>query len=791
MKHSILKLLVFSILFPGYIFAQSVSEFIAVDQFGYLPNSRKVAFIRDPQVGYDAAKAFTPGNTYALVNNSTKQQVFTGTPQVWNGGATDASSGDKVWWFDFTAYSTQGEYYVLDVQRNVKSYTFKIQENIYKDVLIQAFKTFYYQRFGFAKQAPYAATGWIDGASHMGNLQDSQCRQWGKATDASTQRDVSGGWYDAGDMNKYTSWTAGYIMTMFTMYEENKLAWTDDFQIPESGNGIPDILDEAKYGLDHLLRLQFTNGSCIAVVGCQSASPPSSATGQSLWGGPSTAATLACAAAYAYGAKIFKALGNTTYANTLQAAAIKAWDWAVANPSVVFYNNDSNYGTSGLAAGQQETDDYGRLCKKLNAAAHLFEITGDTKYKTFFESNYLNVNMMQWWYAFPYQAENQDILLYYTTIPNITASVKSEILNRYSVAMGRDNQFGVIDAKTDPYQAHIESYTWGSNNVHMLQGHMFYSALMYNTNPERNAQIPHISEAYIHYIHGANPLNKCYLSNMSAWGAENSVTEFFHSWFKDKSTKWDNTLTSTYGPAPGFLVGGPNPSYDWDGCCPGQTCGSTQNNALCYEMSIEPPKNQPAQKSYKDFNSGWPLNSWSVTENSNGYQVGYLRLLSKYVTSTAPQTQTIQLSQGWNIISLYIDPDNKDVSTMFPVTYTIKTQDGFYSTKNTKALSSIDTIVGGKGYVVYVASAQTFTRVGKPTSKQSIQLKKGWNLIGFPYSESKNIATVIAPIASKVEYVKNFEGFMQPGGSTNSITNFQPGVGYFIKVNADCTLVWE
>jgi hypothetical protein len=35
----------------------------------------------------------------------------------------------------------------------------------------------------------------------MGNLQDSQCRQWGKATDASTQRDVSGGWYDAGDMN--------------------------------------------------------------------------------------------------------------------------------------------------------------------------------------------------------------------------------------------------------------------------------------------------------------------------------------------------------------------------------------------------------------------------------------------------------------------------------------------------------------------------------------------------------------------------------------------------------------
>lgn len=782
---------IFLVVFPILLQSQTVSEFIVVDQFGYLPNSRKIAFIRDPQIGYDASKSFTPGTVYALVNTSNSQQVFAAAPSVWNSGATDASSGDKVWWFDFTSFSTSGEYYVLDVQRNVKSYTFKIQDNVYKDVLIQAFKTFYYQRFGFAKQTPYAGVGWVDGASHMGNLQDTQCRQWGKAGDASTQKDVRGGWYDAGDLNKYTNWTAGYIMAMFTMFEENEDAWTDDFQIPESGNGIPDILDEAKYGLDHLLRLQFANGSCIAVVGCNSASPPSSATGQSLWGGPSTLATLACAAAYAYGAKIYRAMGNTTYANTLQTAAVNAWNWADANPSVLFYNNDGAYGTSGLAAGQQETDDYGRFCRKMNAAAHLYEITGDTKYKTFFESNYLEVNMMQWWYTFPYQAENQDMLLYYTSIPNISSTVKSDIITRYSVGMGRENQFGVIDAKTDPYQAHIESYTWGSNNVHTLQGGMFYSALLYNTNPDRNAEIPHICEAYIHYLHGANPLSKCYLSNMGSYGAENSVSEFFHSWFKDKSPQWDNTITSTYGPAPGFLVGGPNPSYDWDGCCPGATCGSTQNNALCYEISNEPPKNQPAQKSYKDFNSGWPLNSWSVTENSNGYQVGYLRLLSKFVTSSSVQNQSIQLSQGWNLISLYVEPNDNQISNLVPVTYTIKTQEGFYSTENIQNLNSLDTIAGGKGYLVYVASAQTVTKIGSAASKQSIQLKMGWNLIGFPYSVSKDISTVIAPISNKVEYVKNFDGFFQQGATVNSITKFIPSVGYFIYVNEDCMLVWE
>lgn len=783
--------LLFLLIVSFSLSAQTQSNFIVVDQFGYLPESRKVAFIRDPQVGYDASQSFNPGSEYALVNTANNQHVFTGTPIAWNGGATDASSGDNVWWFDFTSYTVEGEYYVLDVQRNVKSYTFKIQNNVYKEVLIQAFKTFYYQRFGFAKEQPYADIGWVDGASHMGYLQDTQAREWGRQNDASTERDVRGGWYDAGDLNKYTSWTAGYVMAMFTMYEENPDAWTDDFGIPESGNGIPDIIDEAKYGLDHLLRLQFANGSCIAVVGCASGSPPSSATGQSLWGGPSTLATLSCAAAYAYGAKIFRAMGDETYANTLQTAAINAWNWAEENPSVLFYNNSGDHGTSGLAAGQQETDDYGRFCRKMKAAAHLFEITGDTQYKDFFESNYLEVNMMQWWYAFPYQAENQDMLLYYTTIPGVSSSVASEILSRYSVAMGRENQFGAIASQKDPYQAEIESYTWGSNNIKMLQGSMFYSALLYNTNPEWNSEIPHISEAYIHYIHGANPLNKCYLSNMSQYGAENSVTEFFHSWFRDGSPLWDNTITSTYGPAPGFLVGGPNPSYDWDGCCPIAGCGSAQNNALCYAMSIEPPKNQPDQKSYKDFNSGWPLNSWSITENSCGYQVGYLRLLSKFVTSLAQHNQTFELYQGWNLISFHINPEDNQITNLIPATYTIKTQDGFYSTANIQELNSLDTIAGGKGYLVYVTSSQTLTKTGSPTSKQSVQLRQGWNLIGFPFNETKDIMTVIAPISDKVEYVKNFDGFWQPDNPVNSITNFQPGIGYFIKVNADCSLVWE
>ena len=122
---------------------------------------------------------------------------------------------------------------------------------------------------------------------------------------------------------------------------------------------------------------------------------------------------------------------------------------------------------------------------------------------------------------------------------------------------------------------------------------------------------------YLHYLHGVNPLGLVYLSNMGDAGAENSVEEFYHSWFADGSAEWDSVSGSTYGPAPGFLVGGPNPSYNWASCCPG-SCGSAANNALCGTTPLSPPAGQPKQKSYLQFNDTWPLNSWEVTENSNG-----------------------------------------------------------------------------------------------------------------------------------------------------------------------------
>ena len=608
-----------------------LSKFIVLDQFGYRPDSEKIAVVRDPQVGFDAGDAFTPGTSYQLVDAATSTAVLTGQVSVWNAGATDASSGDRAWWFDFSKVTTPGTYYVLDVERGVRSDTFDIAETVYREVLKRAVRTFFYQRVGQAKAAEWAGAGWADSADHVGPGQDHECRLFSAKADAGTSKDLWGGWFDAGDYNKYTNWTATYVVSLLRAYLENKPAWRDDYDIPESGNGIPDVLDEAKWGLDYLSRLQNADGSVLSIVGEAGGSPPSAATEPSYYGPASTSATLSSAGAYALGATVFGGLGSaalTSYAAGLKARATQAWTWAAQNPNVLFKNNDGPTGSSGLGAGQQETDDYGRLTMKLEAAAYLYELTKDAQFRTFFEANYKTTHLFAYGnFAYPYEAAVQEALLYYAAIAGVAPAVKSDIRTTYGAAMNTANNFGAQQSNADPYLAFLEDYVWGSNGTKAFQGMMFYDLITFGIDGAKNADAQRAAERYVHYIHGLNPLGFVYLSNMGDYGAAHGVRSFYHTWFSHGSALWDVVGTSKYGPAPGFLTGGPNPSYAVDGCC-AAGCGAGNS---CTSEPLSPPLGQPAQKSYKDFNTSWPIDSWQVTENSDSYQVAYIRLLSKFV----------------------------------------------------------------------------------------------------------------------------------------------------------------
>jgi hypothetical protein len=627
------------LLMCGYCFvlssmAQTISKYIIVDQFGYLPVSQKIAVIKDPQVGFDAGETFVPGEDYQVINAVTGEPMFSGKPVAWNQGAIDGSSGDRAWHFDFSSVTETGRYYILDQEKNVRSFEFEISPVVYNEVLKHAVRTFFYQRVGFSKEAQFAGEAWADGASHIKTLQDKNCRLYSDKSNPATERDLSGGWYDAGDYNKYTNWTANYVMEMMKAYLENPRAWADDYNIPESGNGIPDLLDEAKWGIDFLLRMQQPDGGVLSIVAESGGSPPSNAYGQSVYGPATTSASLNSAAAFAISSKVYRAIDMTDYADTLLARALRAWDWAVLNPSVVFNNNSAENGSQGVGAGNQEEDTYGRSVSKLKAACFLFEVTGDSEYRVYFDNHYQQIHLIEWTFAYPYEPVAQDLLLYYTTINGASSAVADHIRNTYRTAMTTNSEnFPAYYIVKDPYMAHMAEYTWGSNAQKSAQGSMYYNMIYYGLDLAKDSDSRNAALGYIHYLHGVNPLNFVYLSNMYAFGGDNCVNEFYHSWFCNGSAKWDRVGTSLYGPAPGFVTGGPNPYYDWDGCCP-SGCGSVANNALCNAESITPPKGQPKQKSYKDFNTSWPLNSWSVTENSCGYQVNYIRLLSKFVDAS-------------------------------------------------------------------------------------------------------------------------------------------------------------
>jgi endoglucanase len=616
---------------------------IVVDQFGYLTKSKKVAVIRAPQVGYDGSVRFAPGKSYALIELPTGKIVKTGPPTVWNGGNTDQASGDKAWWFDFSEIETPGKYAVADLEKGIRSADFSIGEHVYKDVMKHALRAYFYQRAGFEKKPEFAGRAWADKASHLGAGQDGESRPWHEGrpsnpVDRSLIKDLRGGWYDAGDYNKYTAWAARYIIVLLHAYEEHPQAFSDDYGIPESGNSIPDILDEVKWGLDWLVRMQNSDGSLLCVQGLVSASPPSDARGGSYYGPPTTSATLMGAAAFAYAAKFFTSRSEPDlkrYGDDLKKRATAAWTWATANPNVLYYNNDESKqpGSKGLAAGQQEMSTTDRLRAQFEAATYLFEMTGEAQFKSFADANH--GALLPTWGPSMWEVDALESLLYYARLPGATPEVAKSIRERFLANLSLTSEaFQGSLQQADPYRAPMKDYTWGSNKGKAMQARLHQLVALHNTDPMLSETSLAAALEYAHYIHGVNPLGLVYLTNMAPAGASHSAATMFHAWFA-RGTRWQRVTEQLPGPPPGFLVGGPNPQFSVDACCrapagsPAYRCYGASMFSLC-QQNFTPPLAQPPAKSYLQYNDPWPANSWEISEPSLGYQSYYVRLLAAF-----------------------------------------------------------------------------------------------------------------------------------------------------------------
>ncbi|HSH95299.1 MAG TPA: glycoside hydrolase family 9 protein, partial [Roseimicrobium sp.] len=173
---------------------------------------------------------------------------------------------------------------------------------------------------------------------------------------------------------------------------------------------------------------------------------------------------------------------------------------------------------------------------------------------------------MQWYYWYGYESTTQDALLYYTTLPGVTASVANEIRNRKQSSMNGSEFLGAFTNKTDAYRAFLkdEDYVWGNNQTKAHIGIIFRQQLVYGLDPINASNYRAAAGGYLHYFHGVNPLSMTFLTNMYAHGGDNCANEIYHSWFGD-GTSWDSAIVSPFkGPPPAYIPGGANPHWQPD-----------------------------------------------------------------------------------------------------------------------------------------------------------------------------------------------------------------------------------
>ncbi len=344
-----------------------------------------------PNVVVDPLGYFASGGKRAMVKSASKTglpfEILDAKGAKVHGGTTklfglDPASGDTLHHADFSQFSAAAEGLTLAVGAD-KSAPFSVGKP-YGALATDALAFFLHQRSSVEIPAILVGDKWARKAGHPSDIKvfcepKSGCEY---------ALDVHGGWYDAGDHGKYV--VNGGIATwmMLAYYERTKhLGGVLDaigdgkLKIPESANGVPDLLDEARFELEFLMRMQVPPGKPLAGMAHHKVhaekwtplgtAPDTDATPRWLHA-PSTAATLNLAAVAAQCARIWKPI-DAKFADQCLDAAEKAWAAALANPNKLAPPTD-NVGGGAYEDGDPSDEKYWAACE-------LFLATGKANYK--------------------------------------------------------------------------------------------------------------------------------------------------------------------------------------------------------------------------------------------------------------------------------------------------------------------------------------------------------------------------------------------------------------------------
>jgi len=507
----------------------AVSESVKVDQVGYLPARPKLAIVTDP----NATGAF------AVVRSTDGSRVLTG--RLGPAGA-DPDTGDTVRVADFSALGQTGSFY-LDVDGAGASHEFDVAPDVYAKVFYLAMRAFYGQRCGTAVDLAPAHPGYRHAACHVQGTRNPDALMHA-SSGGHGYLEATGGWHDAGDYGKYvvnSGITTGELLWAYETYTRRVGAVRLD--IPESGNAVPDILDEVRWNLDWMLKMQDRDGGVWHKLTSErfggfvmpdvDDGGPRYVIGSGAPPYKSSCATGDFAAVTAAAARAFSPF-DPDFAAAALAASERAWRWVSLNPAVVFKN------CCGVQTG--EYGDASCADERLWAAAELFRTTGRAEYNAYFTANQAAARPGLVAATPPsWQDVGTLALLTYAfaTQPGADEAVRAQI--RSDLLAAAD----AIVARTRASGYHVSlrptDYVWGSNGVAANYGVLLALAHAVQPNP---AYLDAAADD-LHYLLGRNSFGV-------SWVTQTGRRPFHNPHHRPSGAD------ANAEPWPGMLSGGPN-----------------------------------------------------------------------------------------------------------------------------------------------------------------------------------------------------------------------------------------
>ena len=525
----LLIILIFSNLFAN---AQIKPSNIQLNQVGFYPFAPKVAVLT---IAVNA-------NQFFVLSANLKDTVFNGQlsqPMQSLNSATVTRIAD------FSNFTKAGNY-VVAVPGAGNSYPFKINKNVSHLAGVAVLKGYYFQRASMPLLPAFAGK-WTRPAGHPDTAVIVHSSAVSLQRPAGTVITSTGGWYDAGDYNKYIVNSGITMGTMLSAYEDfpsfyNKLKTN----IPESSNDVPDLLDEIIYNLRWMMSMQdpadggvynkCTNADFDGMVMPGVTKKPRYVVQKG------TAATLDLSAVMAQSSRIFQQYKKQLpgLADSCLTAAKKAWQWAVLNPSLAYDQNEINKTNSPkITTGGYGDNNFND--EMFWAASELFATTKDAQYLPAIKNEIkIAIKLPSW--------ANVHMLGLYTLLRNknelpknvfslIDEAQKNVIMFADNITKNvEQNAFKTVMGQTK------NDFNWGSNSNAANQSIVLINAYLLTKNKK------YIDEALtnLDYILGRNATGYCFVTGIGT----KSTMHPHH-----RQSVADNIAD----PVPGLLAGGPNP----------------------------------------------------------------------------------------------------------------------------------------------------------------------------------------------------------------------------------------